>query len=164
MLDNWLSPTFGVEKILLTDALLTHSSKANKMRSALLFCLIFFAKLHKHSFMDNGNEAEVKVPYIFKFGRWPEKVIACISPCLNTFRNVCLKLDETVWSVTFWKSLTSDILQRAPNDPKLNKESDRRSNPYPVPRTAISKFSYVSLYEQPFSWYCTFYDYSVESH
>ncbi len=81
--------------------------------------------------MDNSNVAEVTSlqsgsgsAIYLKFGRSPEKVTACISPLsLHAFSEVWLKLDENCGSSSLLKMLTSEILQSAPNGPKLNSKN-----------------------------------------
>ena len=60
--------------------------------------------------------------FFFKLADW-QKVIACIPPDYHTFYKVWLKLDEN-WDggggSSLMQILTSEILQSAPNDAKLN--------------------------------------------
>ncbi len=73
-----------------------------------------------------GNVAEVtslQSAIYLKFGRSPEKVMACISPGLHAFSKGWLKLNENCGTSSLLKMLTSGILQSAPNDLKLNKKN-----------------------------------------
>ncbi len=60
-----------------------------------------------------------------KFGRSPEKVMACTLyfPGLHAFSKVWLELNENCGRSSLLKMLTSGILKSAPNDFKLNSKN-----------------------------------------
>ncbi len=90
--------------------------------------------------MANGNASEVNYPYVqsavfFNFGISPNKITACVTLLLDyhTVHKDWLEIDENCGSTCsrFLKMVTSEILQSAPNDPKLTpKKSDRKSTLY----------------------------------
>ena len=92
-----------------------------------------------------------KVPNFFLF----LKGIAYISPWLTYLYWVWLKLNENCGR-SLLKILTSEILQSPPNHSNLNSKNQTGKVPY-ICTSSCPKFSSVSLYDQPFSRYCTFY-------
>ncbi len=104
------------------------------------------------------------MPYIFKIWQITTNIIACISPDYHIFHTIWLKLDENLGNIIFL-NITSEILQSALSNPELNSKNRHKKYPtYAVHRTVNSKFSSVSLYDQPISRYCTFYDFPTDSH
>ncbi len=75
-----------------------------------------------------------KVPYFFLiFGGTPKPITACAPPPPSDWHachKVWLKLDENRGSSSLLKILTSEILQNAQNDPKLNSNDLTRNVPY----------------------------------
>ena len=93
--------------------------------------------------------------FFFNVGR-----IATKSHSLYSRHKVWLKLNEKCHSNGLLNILTSEFLQSAPNDPKLNSNDltlkvPRRSCDYE------SQILSVLLYGQLFSRYCTFYDFPL---
>ncbi len=83
--------------------------------------------------MANGNVAEVtfrqSAIYFLNFAdcQKSNSLYSTLNTIYHTFRKVWLKLDENYGRSSLLKILTSEILQSALNDPKLNSKNQTQS-------------------------------------
>ena len=104
--------------------------------------------------------------FFIKFRQIAPKVIACIPPWLPYFPVFWLKLDENSGSSSLFKILTLEILQSAPNDPKLNsKNRDMKSMLY-MHFLGLRGPNFHPFYSMimPLSRNCTFCYFPIDSH